>query len=114
MWKPHFQLLKNVPEAPRNRGSDPRIIPLEILMQAYAQGIFPMAESRDDPEMSKLALFHCHQVLVDGGFQLWDVQFFTRHLAQFGCREINAKAYRLLLARALKQKASFAGREGTM
>jgi leucyl/phenylalanyl-tRNA---protein transferase len=210
-----------VPEAPRNRKSDPRIIPPEILMQAYAQGIFPMADSRNDPEinwysarrrgiipfnafrvprkvhrlirkqpyrwsvnedfrgviegcadrettwisdrivasfeelhkaghahsveiwqgsrlvagtygaslrsaffaesmfqrvpeMSKVALFHCHQVLVDGGFQLWDVQFYTRHLAQFGCREIDARIYRRLLARALRHKASFAGREGTL
>ena len=209
-----------MPEAPHNREEDPRSIPPEILIQAYAQGIFPMADSRDDPEinwysarrrgiipleefhvsrkvrrlirrqpyrwsvnedfhgvmegcadrgttwisdrimasfealhelghahsveiwqedklvaglygsslraaffaesmfqrapeMSKVALWHCHQVLVDGGYRLWDVQFHTRHLARFGCREITAKEYRRLLARALKQEARFAGREGT-
>ncbi len=216
--------MKNVPEAPHNkapqsRDDAPRIIPPEILIQAYAQGIFPMAESRDDPEinwysarrrgiipleefhvsrkvrrlirrqpyrwsvnadfrgvmeacadrestwisdriiasfeelhklghahsveiwqndqlvagtygaslraaffaesmfqrvpeMSKVALWHCHQVLVDGGYLLWDVQFHTRHLAQFGCREVNAKEYRRLLTRALRRNARFAGIEG--
>jgi len=219
VWKPRSQPSKNVPEAPDNRENQPRIIPPEILLQAYAQGIFPMADSRDDPEinwysarrrgiipleefrvskkvqrlirnksyrwsvnedfrgvirgcadrestwisdriiasfealhelghahsveiwqddrlvagvygaslraaffaesmfqrvpeMGKVALWHCHKVLVDGGFRLWDVQFHTPHLARFGCREIGAKEYRRLLARALRQNARFAGAEG--
>jgi len=209
-----------VPEKPHSREDDPRIIPPEVLLQAYAQGIFPMADSRDDPEinwysarrrgiiplgefhvsrkvrrlirkkqyrcsinedfrgvmegcadrettwisdriitsfealhelghahsveiwqedklvaglygaslraaffaesmfqrapeMGKVALFHCHQVLVDGGYRLWDVQFHTRHLARFGCREVTAKEYRRLLTKALELNARFAGSEGT-
>lgn len=30
---------------------DPRIIPPELLLRAYRAGIFPMADSRDDPEI---------------------------------------------------------------
>jgi len=222
VWKPHSQPSKNVPEAPDNpdnKENQPRIVPPELLLQAYAQGVFPMAESRDDPEinwysarrrgiipldefrvskkvrrlirnkpyrwsanrdfrsviegcadrestwisdriiasfealhklghahsveiwqddrlvagvygaslraaffaesmfqrapeMAKVALWHCHKILVDGGFRLWDVQFHTAHLARFGCREISAKEYRRLLARALRQNADFADSEG--
>lgn len=198
------------------QGDTPDIIPPEVLLQGYAQGVFPMAESRDDPdfnwytatrrgiipldsfrvsrkvrriirkkpyrcsvdedftgvmegcadrettwisdriirsfqvlhdlghahsveiyqddrltagvygvalraaffaesmfhreaEMGKVALYHCHQCLLAGGFRLWDVQFYTPHLAQFGCAEIDAGDYRRILAEALKHPARFGG-----
>lgn len=68
----------------------------------FAESMF-----RTEPEMDKVALYHCHEVLRAGEFQLWDVQFHTPHLAQFGCREIDADAYRQLLAKALRHPALF-------
>ncbi len=199
-----------------HQGDTPDIIPPEALLQGYAQGIFPMAESRDDPdinwytarkrgiipldsfrvskkirriirkkeyrwsvdedfigvmkgcadrdttwisdriiksfrvlhdlghahsveiykgdrltagvygvtlraaffaesmfqretEMGKVALHHCYQCLLAGGFRLWDVQFYTPHLAQFGCVEVDAGDYGRALDEALQYPARFGG-----
>ncbi len=58
-------------------------------------------------EASKAALYHCHQLLVNGGFELWDVQFYTPHLAQFGCIEIPDKEYQGKLKKAIRREAKF-------
>lgn len=60
-------------------------------------------------EASKVALFYGHRALVEGGFKLWDTQFWSEHLAQFGCVEISAQEYRQRLEEALKMKATFSG-----
>lgn len=60
-----------------------------------------------EPEMGKIALYHCHQRLKERGFLLWDTQFYTPHLGQFGCVEISAQEYDKLLNRALSQSARF-------
>jgi leucyl/phenylalanyl-tRNA--protein transferase len=61
------------------------------------------------PEAHKAALFFCHKHLVETGFKLWDVQFLTAHLTQFGCIEIPAAEYKRLLKKALKEQANFDG-----
>lgn len=58
-------------------------------------------------DMDKIALYFCHQRLVEGGFVLWDTQFYTDHLSRFGCIEISADEYLRKLYEALKIKAWF-------
>lgn len=58
-------------------------------------------------EASKVALYWCHQALQQGGFELWDTQFWTEHLAQFGCIEISAEEYDKRLKSALDKEAEF-------
>lgn len=58
-------------------------------------------------EASKVALYWCHKALVEGGFELWDTQFWNRHLAQFGCIEISASEYERRLKSAIKKEAAF-------
>lgn len=58
-------------------------------------------------EASKVALYWCHQALRQGGFELWDTQFWTKHLARFGCIEIPAEEYEKRLQSALKKTAEF-------
>ena len=60
-----------------------------------------------EPEMDKIALFHCHQRLKERNFRLWDTQFYTPHLGQFGCIEIEAAEYDKMLAKALRSSARF-------
>ena len=54
------------------------------------------------PEMDKLALWYCHKFLVENEYLLWDTQYYTEHLAQFGCVEIPHEEYEELLSAALK------------
>lgn len=68
----------------------------------FAESMFQTHE-----EGHKAALYFCHQQLQQQGFTLWDVQFKTDHLAQFGCTEISPGAYRKLLRDALAQQTSF-------
>lgn len=58
-------------------------------------------------EASKVALYWTHQALEQGGFELWDTQFWTEHLSQFGCIEISAEEYEKRLESALKKEATF-------
>lgn len=58
-------------------------------------------------EAGKVALYWTHRALQQGGFELWDTQFWSEHLAQFGCVEITAEDYRRQLKKALKKKAVF-------
>lgn len=58
-------------------------------------------------EADKVALWYCHNILKNNGFELWDTQFYTDHLAQFGCIEISAEEYDERLAKALQFSAEF-------
>lgn len=58
-------------------------------------------------EASKVALYWTHQALRQGGFELWDTQFWSEHLARFGCIEISAYEYEKRLQAALKKSAEF-------
>ena len=60
-----------------------------------------------DTEADKVALWHCHRILQKNGFELWDTQFYTDHLSQFGCIEISADEYEKRLDRALQIDAQF-------
>lgn len=53
-------------------------------------------------ECDKIALYYCHLWLKEIGVELWDTQFWTEHLAQFGCIEISAVAYQKRLKKALR------------
>lgn len=58
-------------------------------------------------EASKVALYWNHRALVEGGFELWDTQFWTKHLDQFGCIEITAEEYDHRLKEALGKEANY-------
>ena len=62
---------------------------------------------KDQKEADKVALWHCHKILQKNGFELWDTQFYTDHLAQFGCIEISDDEYQKRLAKALQKEAKF-------
>lgn len=55
----------------------------------------------------KAALYSCHEILKKNEFLLWDTQFYTDHLAQFGCIEIEAEEYQQMLGAALKKDCKF-------
>ena len=59
------------------------------------------------PETSKVALYYCHQALQQGGFTLWDTQYYTSHLAQFGGIEVSQEKYIKLLDKALDRETQF-------
>lgn len=60
-------------------------------------------------DASKLALAYLVDILRRGGFQLFDTQFITPHLASLGAVEIPRDAYRKRLARAIAAPAVFSG-----
>jgi leucyl/phenylalanyl-tRNA--protein transferase len=60
-----------------------------------------------EPDASKVALCHLVARLRRGGFRLLDTQFVTKHLSQFGVREISRAEFRRLLAQALDVSAEF-------
>jgi leucyl/phenylalanyl-tRNA--protein transferase len=60
-----------------------------------------------EPDASKVALCHLVARLRRGGFRLLDTQFVTKHLSQFGVREIPRAEFRRLLAQALDVSAEF-------
>lgn len=62
---------------------------------------------KKDKETDKIALWHCHKILENNGFELWDTQFYTEHLSQFGCVEISQYRYNNLLKQALEKEALF-------
>ena len=53
-------------------------------------------------DADKIALYFAHQWLIENNYQLWDTQFWTSHLAQFGCIEIEAEDYQKQLKAAIK------------
>ena len=62
---------------------------------------------KNKKEADKVALWHCHRILEKNGFELWDTQFYTKHLAQFGCVEISSGEYNRRLETALRKSAVF-------
>lgn len=55
----------------------------------------------------KVALYYCHEILEKNGILLWDTQFYTKHLAQFGCIEIDAYEYEQMLEEAQMKECEF-------
>jgi leucyl/phenylalanyl-tRNA--protein transferase len=62
---------------------------------------------KQEAEADKVALWYCHKVLKENGFTLWDTQFYTEHLSQFGCVEIEAEEYEQRLDEAMKRSCEF-------
>ena len=58
-------------------------------------------------EADKVALWYTHKILSKNGFKLWDTQFYTDHLSQFGCTEISTEEYKKRLQKALQKDAIF-------
>lgn len=58
-------------------------------------------------DASKVALVHLVARLKAGGFRLFDVQFVTQHLKQFGVEEVPARRFQERLDEALAVKARF-------
>jgi leucyl/phenylalanyl-tRNA--protein transferase len=58
-------------------------------------------------DASKVCLVHLVNHLKQRGFVLLDTQFWTPHLAQFGCEEIEEDAYDELLAEAIRISATW-------
>ena len=58
-------------------------------------------------DASKIALVYLTARLKFGGFRLFDTQFMTDHLSQFGAKEISADEYLVQLDEALKYQAVF-------
>ena len=58
-------------------------------------------------DASKIALVYLTARLKFGGFRLFDTQFMTDHLSQFGAKEISAEEYLFQLEAALKHEAVF-------
>ena len=59
-------------------------------------------------DASKVALVHLVQQLRDRGFELLDTQATTPHLKRFGCIDIPADDYLVLLRRAIGKPRTFA------
>ena len=76
---------------------------------ALRSAFFAESRFQREPEMGKVALYYCHKRLKQRYFRLWDVQFFTPHLEQFGCVEMDDGNYDKKLARALRHAARFDG-----
>ncbi|MDZ7757201.1 leucyl/phenylalanyl-tRNA--protein transferase [Rhodohalobacter sp.] len=62
---------------------------------------------KNQKEADKVALWHCHRILEKNRFELWDTQFYTEHLAQFGCVEISSEEYNRRLEKALQKNTVF-------
>ncbi len=62
---------------------------------------------RGGTNASKVCLVHLVDRLRRGGFLLLDTQFWTEHLDQFGCIEIDRAQYLTILARAVAQEGDW-------
>lgn len=60
-----------------------------------------------ETDASKVALVHLAGRLIAGGYRLLDAQFITRHLQQFGVREVPRAQYKRMLELALAQEGDF-------
>ena len=58
-------------------------------------------------DASKIALVHLVRHLRARGYVVFDTQFYTPHLGQFGCIEISAIAYERLLEQAMQVEPGF-------
>jgi leucyl/phenylalanyl-tRNA--protein transferase len=73
----------------------------------YQAAFFGETMFKRKPEMDKVALYYCWKILKNNHFMLWDTQFWTQHLAQFGCIEIPKKQYLNYLKEAMKYPCTF-------
>ncbi len=65
-------------------------------------------------DMSKVALTHLMARLWWAGFVLFDTQFLTPHLQQFGGYELSQKEYKSQLSQAIKQPCDMLGDDFTL
>ena len=75
---------------------------------AIGGGFFGESKFHLERDASKVALAYTVARLRTGGFALFDVQFLTEHLRQFGALEIPKDAYKKRLKEALEIKGNFA------
>ena len=73
----------------------------------YQSAFFGETMFKRKPEMDKVALYYCWLILRNNGFMLWDAQFWTAHLAQFGCIEIPIDQYLNILNQAMQHFSDF-------
>ena len=59
------------------------------------------------PNASKVALVHLVERLRERGYELLDTQASTPHLRQFGCVDVPAREYLVMLRKALQRKCEF-------
>jgi leucyl/phenylalanyl-tRNA--protein transferase len=64
---------------------------------------------RGGTDASKVCLVHLVERLRRGGFTLLDTQFWTEHLARFGCIEIPRRQYLRCLDEAVRREANWNG-----
>jgi leucyl/phenylalanyl-tRNA--protein transferase len=69
----------------------------------FGESMFKLGMDAD-----KVALVYCNQLLHSLGYALWDTQFWTQHLAQFGCRALPRKHYEQRLATLIDGPTCFA------
>lgn len=74
---------------------------------ALGGGYFGESMFTQERDASKVALVHLYERLRAGGFVLFDIQFITPHLSQFGAIEIPRADYLARLREALKVDARF-------
>jgi leucyl/phenylalanyl-tRNA---protein transferase len=74
---------------------------------AIGSAFFGESMFKKAAEADKVALWHCHQILQKNGFELWDTQYYTEHLSQFGCIEISKDEYMERLQKALRKESVF-------
>jgi len=74
---------------------------------ALGAGYFGESMFSRRTDASKIALAWLVHRLNAGGFQLFDTQFLTSHLASLGGQEISRKAYQAQLAQAVEGRATF-------
>lgn len=74
---------------------------------ALGGGFFGESKFHLERDASKVALAYTVARLKTGGFKLFDIQFLTEHLSQFGATEIPKEAYKNRLEAALLIEADF-------
>ncbi len=74
---------------------------------AIGSAFFGESMFKKEKEADKVALWHCHRIMQNNGFELWDTQYYTEHLSQFGCIEISNNEYMERLQKALRKEAVF-------
>ncbi len=74
---------------------------------SYQAAFFGESMFKRLPEMDKVALYYCWKILKSNDFKLWDTQYFTEHLSQFGCIEISRLEYLKLLKEAMRFSCNF-------
>lgn len=74
---------------------------------ALGAAFFGESMFSSETDASKIVLVHLTALLRRGGFTLFDTQFVTDHLRQFGATEIPSPVYLQQLDEALQRQATF-------